>query len=892
MLDEEGLRPVPSHRPILSRRLFLQTSAATLAGLTVLPHAFGLQTGTPAHPEKIRYDRSCFTLDGRDLLLYGAEFHYCRCPQELWPDRFLKLQRAGFNFIQTMVFWNWHERTRGVFDFSDFAAFVRMAADFGFFVSFRPGPYICAEWDRGGFPSWVVAEQFPLRGMDPRNLRWSKYWFDHALPVIRPLQVTQGGPILLLQIENEINFWHEPAQEKQAYLAYLAKLAWDAGIDVPLFTNLAQEARQNSDPVMARITDSIDSYPRWNVDSVAAPLAQLRREESNAPLGIAELQGGWFAQIGGKLSVQQDGVDGAQLALLDRFVLGHGVTWFSDYMGFGGTNFDWAAKDLTTSYDYAAPVREPGGLWEKYYEAHGVGQIIAHSGEVLARATAMIGPTTSNTPQIDVHQRAHGDRSVLFLRNQAQQEQPFHLQLQTGGAAFPVPLSGELRLQPREMKALPVNLPLGNGPAAPRLLYTTAELVGAGPLGTRWYVIVQERPGRALEVAFTLPQEPQLQGEIANAAWDAQNHAMRILVEATNDDQTFSIGDNLILVVTPRSRGLRTWRMALGDAAGETSAILPWITDASLLRDAGQQGNQVWAEFDLAPGDHLLTVLTPQQPSQVTAGGHAVEPLWNADTATLRMRLIVPPPIIDALPITDVQYWVEEIASGPGDWSHGPLLPIENMGPVPYGWVKYRSTFSADATSRLQVETYTNHPSRIFINGRLLPELTAKPETKKQLSLGALVKPGANQIEVVYDCFGAANFGPQLQDVSGLKSAAILAPGGGREIIEDWQHQLVPAPMRGRNVDPGYVFGTWQNGSIGALTQEFGEPPAPAFVWVRAPFRLRAPGSAWDVAWRLHVEADRDALFYLNGRFVGRYATVGPQSDFYLPEPWLHRDVL
>jgi hypothetical protein len=330
--------------------------------------------------------------------------------------------------------------------------------------------------------------------------------------------------------------------------------------------------------------------------------------------------------------------------------------------------------------------------------------------------------------------------------------------------------------------------------------------------------------------------------------------------------------------------------MAIGGAAGEPSAILPWITDASLLRDAGQQGQQVWAEFDLAPGDHLLTVLTPQQPSHVTAGGHAVEPAWNADTATLRMRLIVPPPVIDALPITDVQYWVEEIASGPGDWSHGPLLPIEKLGPVPYGWVKYRSTFSADATSRLQVETYTNHASRVFINGRLLPELTAKPETKKQLSLGALVKPGTNQIEVVYDCFGAANFGPHLQDVSGLKSAAILAPGGGREIIEDWQHQLVPAPMRGRNVDPGYVFGAWQNGSIGALTQEFGEPPAPAFVWVRAPFRLRAPGSAWDVAWRLHVEADRDALFYLNGRFVGRYATVGPQSDFYLPEPWLHRD--
>ena len=885
MLDSEGFQPVP-----MNRRIFLQTSAATLAGLTVLPHAFGLQGQSPARPEKLRYDRSCFTLDERDLLLYGAEFHYCRCPQELWPDRFLKLQRAGFNFIQTMVFWNWHERTRGVFDFADFEAFVRMAADFGFFVSVRPGPYICAEWDRGGFPSWVVAEQFPLRGMDPRNLRWSKYWFDHALPVIGPLQVTQGGPIILFQIENEINFWHEPSQEKQAYLAYLAQLAGDAGIDVPLFTNLAQEARNNSDPVMARITDSIDSYPRWKVDSVAAPLAQLRREESHAPLGIAELQGGWFAQIGGKLSVQQDGVDGAQLGLLDRFVLARGVTWFSDYMGFGGTNFDWAGKDLTTSYDYAAPVREPGGLWEKYYEAHGVGQIIAHSGEVLARAEAMPSPTTSSTPLIDVLQRAHQDRSVLFLHNQAQQELPFHLQMQTGSAVFQVPLSGNLQLEPREMKALPVNFPLGNDPAAPRLLYTTAELAGAGPLGKRWYAVLEERPGRALEVAFTLPHEPRLQGEIANAAWDAQHHAMRLLLEATGDDQSFPIGDSLILVVTPRSRGLKTWRMALSHAAGEPAAILPWITDASLLRDAAQQGDQVWAEFDLAPGDHLLTVLTPLEPAKVTASGHPVDPVWNEATSTLRMRLIVPPPVIDALPIEDVKYWVEEIASAPGDWSRGPLLPLEKIGPVPYGWVKYRSTFSADATSRLQLETYTNHTSRVFINGQLLPELAAKPEKSKQLSLGALVKPGANEIEVVYDCFGAANFGPQLQDLSGLKSAAILFPGGRREMIEDWRHQVAPAPMRGRAVDPNYVFGAWQDGSIGALSQEFGEPLVPAFVWARTSFHLRAPGSEWSIAWRLHVECDRDALFYLNSRFVGRYASVGPQSDFYLPEPWLHRD--
>ena len=116
---------------------------------------------------------------------------------------------------------------------------------------------------------------------------------------------------------------------------------------------------------------------------------KLRREEPASPLAITELQGGWFSEFGGLLSVKQDGVDAAQINMLTKTALELGVTSFNYYMGFGGTNFDWAAKKLTTTYDYAAPIREPGGLWDKYYAVRGIGQSLRAFGSVLTRAVAL-----------------------------------------------------------------------------------------------------------------------------------------------------------------------------------------------------------------------------------------------------------------------------------------------------------------------------------------------------------------------------------------------------------------------------------------------------------------------------------------------------------------------
>ncbi len=164
-----------------SRRQFIQTAlgvplAGTLGGSGVRT-LWALQQEQFQNPEIIRYDAKCFTIQGKDSFIFGAAFHYPRCPKPLWRDRLEKLKRAGFNTIETYVFWNYHERQEGKSDLGEFEEFVLLVKDMGFWMIARPGPYVCAEWQRGGIPDWIAAKLFPLRSSDPHSIEWSLHWF-------------------------------------------------------------------------------------------------------------------------------------------------------------------------------------------------------------------------------------------------------------------------------------------------------------------------------------------------------------------------------------------------------------------------------------------------------------------------------------------------------------------------------------------------------------------------------------------------------------------------------------------------------------------------------------------------------------------------------------------
>lgn len=860
-----------------------------LSGMASLPRDAGALEFP--EPDIIRYDAQCFTIHGVDTLLYSACMHYPRTPKELWRDRLGKLKHAGFNTIETYVFWNYHEPVEGHVDMTEFEDFVRLVHEMGFWLIARVGPYACAEWDAGGFPHWLIEKQFPLRSDAPESVQSSQAWYNHVLPIVRDNMITKGGPVVLIQIENEYDYWSLPGQQKLAYLTALAKMVWNAGIDIPIITNWAEQARDKSDPVMARITDTCDFYPRWNITKEVPPeLEKLRRQQPNSPLCIAELQGGWFSQFGGELSVDQEGVSAAQLNAVTKTAIEHGTTFLSLYMGHGGTNFDWAARNLTTTYDYAAPIREAGGLWDKYYAARRIGAFLNRFGTLLARSQERTGAASSDDPTVSVTLRASGGRGVLFVRNNTDGARDFHLKLPGTGdganQALTVPHAGALSIARRGMKLLVWQMPV----AGTHIHYCTAEIVAFGSAGHRSWLTICDDPGSLVEISLAAEKAPAIQGELLYQSYDANQRRLTLGFRMETGPKYLLMDGILQIIALPSDLASRTWTMPLPSGKDEnarTSAKqeTPVITNCSLLRSAAADTDSATAELEYAPGEHNLTILAPGAPRQCRVDGNPALMRYNSRLQSASVRISTPPHPFEALEILRGEYWVERFAPTEGEWLKTRPVPLERLGTIPYGYVKYRASFAWNGEEKLFVDSFTRQPKQVFLNGRRVPDLS-RDDQALSLPLAELAHSGENLLEISYEAFGSANGGQEMAELTGIRSIRVGREAQATEIT-DLAIQRFPAPMRGREIDPSYASGSWQPGTVdsGPEAADF----LPAYTWFRARFPL-ASRSEWICPWNVTIESGRDALLYLNGRFVGFYRTIGPQTSFYLPEPYLHLD--
>jgi len=842
------------------------------------------------NPHFIRYDSSCFTINEKDTFIFSAAFHYPRCPRELWRDRLQKLKRAGFNTIETYVFWNYHEPVEGQADLSEFEDFIKLVHEMKFWMIARPGPYVCAEWDAGGFPHWVIAKRFPLRSNAPQSLQTSDHWYKQVLPVISRHQVTMGGPIIMMQVENEYDYCPKLSDaERKAYVSGLAEMAWTGGIDVPIITCWTKQARGNADLEMARIMDTCNFYPRWNIVKEVPPaLAKLRKEETTSPLGITELQGGWFSEFGGKLSVEQEGVNGAQLNAISKTAMEQGVTYFNYYMGFGGTNFDWAGKKLTTTYDYAAPLREPGGLWEKYYAAHGIGASLGLFGNVLTRAQIPEVPATSTEKNVSVTARVNGKSGVVFVRENANAEQKYKMAFRDPNSptnrVISVPREGELTIGAREMKMLPVQVPIPGG----QIRYSTAELLAHGVNRDEQYVILYDEPDRLVEIGLATLKEPHVEGETVYQYWDPEYESVVIGVKIEESEKILFLNDHILVVLLPRRLALQTWTGEFSPkiipGSDETKPYsVPFISDIALMKGTGMTKKTNWAEVEYASGEHDLTLLLPPAPTNCWVDQQPAPFQYDRHWHTARLHITTPAQPSRPFPLSEVETWVEKFDPAAGQWLTTPLRALEDLGPLPYGYVKYRTQFTAGGQPKMFISTVADDAKKVFLNGKFVTEASnAKRQT--EIPLDGYAQVGANTLEISYELFGSPNFGENIGELKGIESVRLGADAPSATAIDSWQVQRFPAPMKGREVDPAFAPGA-QAVTLSAI--EPAKEPVPAFTWCRASFNLEKPPAEWSIAWKLTFEAEHDALLYLNGKFVGRYMTIGPQKEFYLPEPYL-----
>ena len=308
--------------------------------------------------------KDTFYLNGAPFQIISGAIHYFRVVPEYWRDRLEKLKALGCNTVETYIPWNFHEPHKGEFRFegsADVERFVRLAQEVGLYVILRPSPYICAEWEWGGMPAWLLAED----GMHVRTCdsRWMTHVADYyrvLLPRLAPLQIHRGGPVILMQLENEYGSY---GNDKE-YLRQLRDLLRNGGVEVPLITSDGPE----HDMLHGGTVEGV--WPTCNFGSQAERQFQVLREYAgNGPLMCTEFWIGWFDHWGN--SGHSTGNLEESARDLDKLLeLGN----VNLYMFHGGTSFGFMngsnyADRLTpdvTSYDYDAVLTEDGQITEKY----------------------------------------------------------------------------------------------------------------------------------------------------------------------------------------------------------------------------------------------------------------------------------------------------------------------------------------------------------------------------------------------------------------------------------------------------------------------------------------------------------------------------------------------
>ncbi len=350
-----------------NRRHILQTlAAATGLAITGLLPAIS-HAAEPA--PRFTTAEGQFMLDGKPFQILAGEMHYPRIPRASWRDRMQKLKSLGLNTLTTYVFWNAHEPQPGVYDFSDnldIAAYVKMAQEEGLWVNLRPGPYVCAEWDGGGLPAWLFpTPDIAARTTDPRFLTPVKGWLKRLGTELKPLLISQGGPVILTQVENEYGAFGKDA----AYMQAMEAAVRDAGFDGMLYT--ADPGFGIASGNIPGLVSGVNFGTNYVAEKEFAERAQTR---SDGPFFCSELWGGWFDAYGDMHSSMEIAPLMASLKwMLDRkmsisFYMLHGGTSWGFY---AGANFD-AKKGYQpdiSSYDYDAILDEAGRPTPKYYAA-------------------------------------------------------------------------------------------------------------------------------------------------------------------------------------------------------------------------------------------------------------------------------------------------------------------------------------------------------------------------------------------------------------------------------------------------------------------------------------------------------------------------------------------
>jgi hypothetical protein len=774
-------------------------------------------------PQTMRWNPQSFSIGGRDLILIGGSMHYFRVPPEEWEGTFRRMHADGFNVVDTVIPWSIHEPEEGKVDFSTLQRFFDLAQKYGLYIVARPGPYICAEFDQGGYPRWLSGKGISYRSDSVASREWAKHWYDEIMPFLVRNQVSRGGPVVMVQLENEYGHpQYLSEEEKKEHLRFLWKVASSYGFDIPLMGNDTQFAQDMKDPILSQIYGTADAYFGGSYKNLERILNTQRQLNPKMPVGTAEYSM-------------------ADPAATVRTMLGLGTADLDLYMFRGGSQFAYAAKGFEdSSYEVSAPVVEGGYVLPAYYPLKLAALFLRQFGSTLAQAEPAAAVPTADDPNLWVKQRNRDKQGFLLVREDSagldrllklqapsQQHITYH-DPQTGKERF-IPQYSTMLLKGEQSRMIPLQLPVRGDS---KLVYSTAELLGLYAYPQKSWLVFYGDPGEQAEAVVSFAQKPaDLNGD---AIWSEANGEAAYRMQFGDRDQVVSLTRDISLLMLSRQRAYRAQEWVTGR---DRDLVILGADDT----DVESKGDTATLHLRWRRPVGQVTVLSAQELASVRGAGKEAQVENGSGAQQFDAKLAEPNAILSPGNIRSMDSWSVGLTEGSSGHA---LESLPKLGVWKKGITHYHASFPG-RDSMLRFEFFTDDYKAIYLNGKFVAEASNRA---RDAMAGSEYCPASQACNA--DIYYVDTARPKedlglwrMDEEKGLRAVEWLTGKTSEPLTAEWRIQFSSLDDLHRAA-PGPT-------GLKVVKYSFSQPAVPG----------------GEAVWRVHLPAV-EALVYLNGRYL------------------------
>ena len=792
----------------------------------------------------VNFDGQGLLINGQRTFIVSAGMEYARVPQALWADRLMRIKRAGFNCVETYVFWNYHEALSGQFNFTgnrDLDAFLKLAKSMGLYAIVRPGPYSCAEWDSGGYPLWLrFVPNLQVRNNNSVFQQYVVRWFDQLFPIIVNNQIDRGGNVILVQLENEdgAGWGTDGLSNGNTYYQYLQSTALAAGLEVPyFFSGLHHE-------------DSPGGNPLDRSDMQSPP----------SPWMSTEFYVGWIDQYGSRATPGAANRYGNPItpALEVRNtwqVIAYGGNGYNFYMAHGGSNFDYFNdNEVGSSYDYGAPIGEAGDIRPEYHlfrQAAWFARSFQSILENCSDATGSFASAPTNSSVVATARQGSAG-TVVFLDN-PNASNPQQTQVTYGNATYPA--AGPLTLNPSEI--LPV---VAGYTVLPDVTLKVApvRILGVTQQDATTTLVIYGQPGSPAELYFTVPPGTTLGDGAASMHLSGISLSLQTTFPASGaSNYSFQVGNQRVRVLAVNDTLVKsTWFV---DAGSENYVVVgPSYIGAAALNNGYLQvvTENPWQNTTSYPmvaygaGDAPLTLGALSTPG--AHPGNATLSPWQTLSG-----------IQQAAPGYDTTGWLASTT--------GPQQMGADGDASAYAWYRTNVSVSSAQPCVFNVANMADNMTA-FVDGVAVPSANAYG-----LGFSTTLGAGSHTVAVATEHLGRDKFlgysgpitnvnpkgiwGTSTLLVGAAPASSAATPTYGPTSLTAWNYQAPTSAAVG-TTPPAPTASGWKSYTIGndAFSGKSG------YAWFQTTLPAVSPTPAQIIA--DFASVDDNAWVYLNGTLL------------------------